>query len=65
MKVKDLQGHIYDKLFLYTQSDSSWDDFKDLYKGDSENIPREYLDWEVRCIGAKRKGILDISIMPN
>jgi hypothetical protein len=65
MKVRDLQGHIYDKLYLYTNSDSTWDEFVDLYKGDFANIPAEYLDWEVRVIGAKRRGILDISVVPQ
>jgi hypothetical protein len=65
MKVTDLKGYIHDKTYLYTPSDSDIDGFKDLYKGDFKNIPQEYLQWEVRSIGAKRRGILDISVMSN
>ena len=37
-------------------------EFKDLYKGDKDNIHSELLDLTVRCYGAKRKGVINISI---
>ena len=52
----------YDTVVIYAPYDEEMLDFKDLYKGDKENIPSDLLDLTVRCYGAKRKGIIDISV---
>lgn len=66
MKVDDLKNHIYgDKIVLYTKSDDNRDEFKNLYSGKIENIPDILLNYKVRIIGAKRKNVLDISVVEN
>lgn len=62
MKVRDLKNHIYEKVSIYKQKNGSWDCFEDVYNGDMQSIPDELLDFEVNIIGAKRKGVVDISI---
>jgi len=60
MKVQDLKNYIWDKVFLYK---SEADDFVDIYKGYIDNnTPELVLDLEVRSIGARRKGIVDIMV---
>lgn len=60
MKVRDLRYYIYDKVVLYK---SEADNFVDVYKGYINNdTPSIVLDLEVRSIGAKRKGIVDIRV---
>lgn len=60
MKVRDLKDYIWDKVVLYK---SEVDDFLDVYKGYINNdTPQGVLDLEVRSIGAKRKGIVDIRV---
>ena len=59
MKVKDLKGYVYDKITLYW---SESDDFVDIYKGDIDNLPNTMLDLEIKTIGAKRRGIIDIRV---
>lgn len=59
MKVKDLQYHVYDKVYIYNGSSEK---FEDLYKGDFEGIPAKLLNSEVGTIGARGKNILDISV---
>ena len=59
MKVKDLKGYVYDKIILYR---SESDDFTDIYKGDIDNLPNTMLDLEIKTIGAKRRGIIDIRV---
>ena len=62
MTVRDLVSCCYDKIVIYTPCDEEMLDFKDLYKGETENIPADLLDLTVRCYGAKRKGVIDISV---
>ena len=62
MRVRDLKSHIYEKVSIYKQKNGSWDDFEDVYNGDMQTIPEALLDFKVNLIGAKRKGIVDISI---
>jgi len=60
MKVRDLKDYIWDKVVLYK---SDTDDFVDIYKGYIDGDTSEtVLDLEVRSIGAKRKGIVDIRV---
>lgn len=63
MTVRDLVSCCYDTIIIYAPYDDEMLDFKDLYKGDRANIPSDLLDLTVRCYGAKRKGIIDISVI--
>lgn len=62
MTVRDLVSCYFDKIVIYAPCDEEMLDFKDLYKGDRDNIPAELLELPVRCFGAKRKGVIDISV---
>lgn len=62
MKVKELVSCCHDTIIIYTSIDDEMMEFKDLYKGDKDNIPSNLLELTVRCYGAKRKGIIDISV---
>lgn len=62
MKVKDLVSCCYDKIIIYTPLDDEMVEYKDLYKGDRDNIPSDLLELTVCCFGAKRKGVIDISV---
>lgn len=62
MTVKELVNKCYDTICIYKPYDDEMLEFIDLYKGDKEHIPYDLLNCEVRCFGAKRKGIIDISI---
>lgn len=63
MTVRDLVSCCYDTIVIYVPCDEEMLDFKDLYKGDRYNIPADLLDLTVRCYGAKRKGVIDISVI--
>ena len=54
MTVRDLVSCCYDKIVIYTPCDEEMLDFKDLYKGETENIPADLLDLTVRCYRYKR-----------
>ena len=62
MKLRDLQHHVYEKVYVYTSKDGEWIEFEDVYKGKFEDIPDKLLECEVSVIGARRKGCLDIGI---
>ena len=62
MTVRELVSCCYDTIIIYAPYDNEMLEFKDLYKGDKNNIPSDLLDLTVRCYGAKRKGIIDISV---
>ncbi len=62
MTVRELVSCCYDTIVIYAPCDEEMIDFKDLYKGDSDNIPADLLVLPVRCFGAKRKGVIDISV---
>lgn len=59
MTVRDLTSYCYEAVIIYADRG---EDFEDLYKGKADNIPAELLDLTVRCFGAKRKGVIDISV---
>lgn len=63
MTVRELVSCYYDKVVIYTNLDDTLTSYKDLYKGDRHNIPSDLIDLPVRCYGAKRKGVLDISVI--
>lgn len=59
MKVQELISHVFDSVVLYRREG---EDYIDLFKGKSSEIPTRYLELEVGIIGAKRKNILDIEV---
>ena len=63
MTVRDLVSCCYDTIIIYAPYNDELLDFKDLYKGVRDNIPSSLLDLEVRSYGAKRKGVIDISVI--
>ena len=63
MTVRQLVSCCYDTIIIYTSYDDEMLEFKDLYRGYRDNIPSSLLDLEVRCYGAKRKGVIDISVI--
>lgn len=62
MTVRDLVSCCYDTIIIYAPYDDELLDFKDLYKGNKDNIPSSLLDLTVRTYGAKKKGVIDISV---
>ncbi|MBQ9700092.1 MAG: hypothetical protein IJV71_05655 [Lachnospiraceae bacterium] len=62
MTVRELVSCCYDTIIIYAPYDDEMTEFKDLYKGDKNNIPSDLLNSTVRCYGAKRKGVIDISV---
>lgn len=54
MKVKELMSVIFDKIIIY-KANIEGENFTDIYKGDTNNIPLDILEMEVRCIGASKK----------
>ena len=65
MKLREYIAVIYDKIVIYKQIDDGEynGEFKDIYKGNRSNIPEDILDMEVKSIGGKGKGILDIRVI--
>lgn len=62
MTVKELTCRCYDTIIIYTNLDDDYTEFKDLYKGKKDDIPNVLLEKEVNCFGAKKEGIIEISI---
>ena len=60
MKLKEIKSIIFDEICLYKELDSGM--YEDIWKGKPEYIPNELIDYTIRIIGAKRKGVLDIEI---
>ena len=60
MKVAELIKHCYDIIIIYKQINDM--EFKDLYKGCKDNIPCELMESNVKCFGAKCRGITEIEI---
>lgn len=60
MKLKEIKSIIFEKVCLYKKIDSGI--YEDIWEGKPECIPNELLDYTIRIIGAKRKGVLDIEI---
>lgn len=59
MKLKEIKTVIFDDVSLYKEIDSG---YEDIWKGKSQDIPEELLDYTVGIIGAKGKGVLDIEL---
>lgn len=65
MKLREYIAVIYDKIVIYKQIDDGEfnGEFEDIYKGNRSNIPEDILDMEVKSIGGKGRGILDIRVI--
>lgn len=61
MKVSELKSLLHDKIVLYKETQDN--EFEDVFVGKSSDIPKELLDKDIKSIGAKRKGIVDIKIL--
>lgn len=62
MKIKDLDKYVHDKVCIYKENIDVDGEYVDIYKGFIQEIPSHISDMEVRSIGAKRKGIVDIRV---
>lgn len=60
MKIKDLISVIFDKVTIYK---ANGEGFEDIYKGNTNSIPTDVLEMDIRSIGASRKGVLDIKVV--
>ena len=62
MEIKDLRNYIYDKVVVYTEDPTGLNEWLDLYKGYLSNAPMEILNLQVKSIGGKKAGIVDIRV---
>ena len=62
MTVKELTKRCHDTIIIYTNIDDDYTEFKDLFKGKKEDIPKDLLDRDVNCFGAKKQGVIEIAI---
>ena len=62
MTVKELTERCYETIIIYTNIDNDYTEFKDLFKGKKEDIPKDLLDRDINCFGAKKKGVIEIAI---
>lgn len=59
MKIKELISVVFDKVTIYK---ANGDGFENIYKGNTSSIPLNVLEMKVRCIGASKKGVVDIQV---
>ena len=57
-----MTDYIFDKAVLYTQNKDNTNEYIDLFKGNIRECKQELLQMEVKSIGVKRVGVLDIRI---
>ena len=62
MRVGDLKNYIFDEVVLYKENPEVDGEYIDIYKGFICISPISILNLEVKTIGAKRKGIVDIIV---
>ena len=62
MRVGDLKNYIFDKVVLYKENPEVDGEYIDIHKGFICTLPTSILNLEVRTIGAKRKGVVDIRV---
>lgn len=60
MKIIDLKNYIHDKVCIYRENPDIDGEYIDIYKGFIQDAPSNISDLEVKSIGAKKKGIVDI-----
>jgi hypothetical protein len=59
MQVKDIINVIYDSIIIYKTNNEG---FEDIYKGDTNDIPLDILEMNVKAIGAAKKAVIDIEV---
>lgn len=62
MTVRELTERCYETIIIYTNLDNDYTEFKDLFKGKKEDIPKDLLDRDINCFGAKKEGVIEIAI---
>ena len=62
MRVGDLKNYIFDEVVLYRENPEVDGEYVDIHKGFICTSPTSILNLEVRTIGAKRKGVVDIRV---
>ena len=62
MTVQELTKRCYDTIIIYTNTGKDYTEYEDLFKGTKENIPKDLLEKEIRCFGAKQKNVIEIKI---
>ena len=62
MLVGDLKNYIFDEVVLYRENPKVDGEYIDIHKGFICTSPISILNLEVRTIGAKRKGVVDIRV---
>ena len=62
MLVGDLKNYIFDEVILYRENPEVDGEYIDIHKGFICTSAISILNLEVRTIGAKRKGVVDIRV---
>ena len=62
MTVRELSERCYETIIIYTNLDNDYTEFKDLFKGKKEDIPKDLLNRDINCFGAKKEGVIEIAI---
>lgn len=62
MRVIDLKPYIFDKVVIYKSDPNVDGEFIDIEKGFIPTLSTSTLNMEIRTIGAKRRGIIDILV---
>ena len=62
MTVRELTERCYETIIIYTNLDNDYTEFKDLFKGKKEDIPKDLLNRHINCFGAKKEGVIEIAI---
>ena len=62
MLVGDLKNYIFDEVGLYRENPEVDGEYIDIHKGFICTLPISILNFEVKAIGAKRKGVVDIRV---
>ena len=62
MTVRELTERCYETIIIYTNLDNDYTEFKDLFKGKKEDIPKDLLNRDINCFGAKKQGVIEIAI---
>lgn len=60
MKLKEYVPVIFDKIVIYYEITDG--EYNDIFIGNRSEIPNNILEMEVKSIGAKRKGVVDIRV---
>ena len=62
MRVIDLNPYIFDKVVIYKSDPNVDGEFIDVEEGFISTLSTSTLNMEVRTIGAKRRGVIDIRV---